>query len=152
VTHDGYAFVHKGVNRLAAAATTLRRRATSTSRLARDYISNFDSIRLIRYIKNTILNFLVDCSSGLNKCLLDILRGLCRCLHEDKSMFLCKLLAFLIAHCTPVRQITLVPDKHYRHVSIRMLPRILQPACKVVESLPPSDIVDQKSTSSASVV
>ena len=52
-------------------------------------------------------------------------------------MFHCKLLAFLIAHRTPVRQITLVPDKHYRHVSIRVLPRILQPACKVVESLPP---------------
>jgi hypothetical protein len=43
--HRRYAFVHKGVSRLAAAATTLRR-ATSTSRLARDYISNFDPIRL----------------------------------------------------------------------------------------------------------
>jgi hypothetical protein len=52
-------------------------------------------------------------------------------------MLLCKLLAFLVAHCTPVRQIRFVSDQHYGHVSIRVLPRVFQPAGKVVEGLPP---------------
>ena len=74
---------------------------------------------------------------GTKHHLLDVLCGFCRCLHEDQAMFLCKLLAFLVAHCTPVRQITFVPNQHYRHVGVGMLPCILQPACEVIESLPP---------------
>ena len=74
---------------------------------------------------------------GTKHHLLDVLCGFCGCLHEDQAMFLCKLVAFLVAHCTPVRQITLVPNQHYRHVGVGMLPRILQPACEVIESLPP---------------
>ncbi|KAG2572092.1 hypothetical protein PVAP13_7KG153910 [Panicum virgatum] len=59
-----------------------------------------------------------------------------RCLHEDQAMFVCKLHAFVVAHCTPVRQITFVPNQHYRHVGVGVLPHILRTAHEVIESLP----------------
>jgi len=68
--------------------------------------------------------------------LLDVLSGFCRCLHEDQAMFVCKLHAFVVAHCTPVRQITFVPNQHYRHVGVGVLPHILRTAHEVIESLP----------------
>jgi hypothetical protein len=35
-------------------------------------------------------------------------------------------------------EIALVADEHDGHVGVGMLPRILQPACQVVECLPPA--------------
>lgn len=72
-------------------------------------------------------------------CLLNILGRLCRGLHEDQPILLGELLPFLRADRPPVGEITLVPDQHDRHVRVRMLPCIFQPARQVVESFPPEE-------------
>jgi hypothetical protein len=50
------------------------------------------------------------------------------------------------------RQIGLVANEHDSHIGVGMLPRILQPACQVVEGFPTRDVIDQQGTSSTPVI
>eukprot|EP00879_Flechtneria_rotunda_P023687 GHRR01025074.1.p1 GENE.GHRR01025074.1~~GHRR01025074.1.p1 ORF type:complete len:133 (+),score=4.67 GHRR01025074.1:868-1266(+) len=67
-------------------------------------VANFDAIGLIGYIKHAILNFLVDLSSSVDECLFHVVCYPSRCLQEDQSMLLSKLLTLLCGHSTTMLQ------------------------------------------------
>lgn len=131
--------------------------ASSCSRLDRGIgpscpVANFDSVRFIGDIENTLLDLLVNFPGRVYERFFHVVGGLGRSFHEDQAMFFCKLLSFFIGNCTSVIEIALVSNQHYCHVGIRMLPRIFQPTRQVVECFAPGDIVDQQSASSTPVV
>ena len=61
-------------------------------------------------------------------------------------------LPLISAHLAPGVHVTLISDQHDYHIWVSILSDFLQPAGKVDECVPPGDVVDQKSTRSASEV
>merc|ERR1719188_1707871 len=49
-------------------------------------------------------------------------------------------------------QVTLVTNEHDDHVTVAVLPGVLQPGSQVVEGVPPGDVVHQQGSSCSSVV
>ena len=64
-------------------------------------------------------------------------------LEENKPILLRKLFTFFIAYCASMIEIRFIPNQHNYHVRIAILSSFLQPASKMIECVPPSDIIHQ---------
>ncbi len=60
---------------------------------------------LVVDVKDSLLDFVVDFSSSVDKCFLDVGRSLCRGLHENQAVLAGKSLALLPFHVSPGFQI-----------------------------------------------
>ena len=112
----------------------------------------FDAMRFVRDVVDPAQDVLVDFLRGFHKRLLDIRRCFRRRFEEDESILLGKFHALLRAHCASMLQVGFVADQHDNHVLVRVLPRLLQPARQMVESVASRDVIDEQCASSTSVV
>merc|ERR550534_1856489 len=103
--------------------------------------TDLDSVSIIRYIVNSLLDHLVNVLCRLNKSFLNVEGSLRRGLHEKQSMLLGKFLSLFWCHLTSVFQVTLISDEHYGHVLVSVLPCFLQPPAKMLEGVSPGDVI-----------
>jgi len=85
---------------------------------------------------------LVNLLGRVDESLLDVGGSFGGSLEEDEAVLLGELLALLGGDGPPVVEVALVADEHDRHVRVRVLPCVLQPARQVVERVPPSNIIN----------
>lgn len=132
--------------------------------------SNLDSVRFVIDVEHALLDLLVDLLGRVDERLLYISSSPCGRLHEHQVVLSRKRLTLLLLHFTSRVQVTgreevstmeivirtadspLVANQHDYHVRVGMLASVLQPGRQVVECLPASDVVDEQSTSSTTVV
>jgi hypothetical protein len=120
--------------------------STGTAARARGRLlsAKSDAETLVADVENTLSDLFVNCLSRLDKCVINIVSGLCTSLQEHQAVFFCECLALLGGNLPLLLQITLVTNKHDGHVVVRVLPRIFEPRIQVIEGLTTRHIVHEQ--------
>lgn len=107
---------------------------------------------LIRNVNFSSNNIVMNFFRRVYKRLLHIVRRLGTRLHENQPILLRKRPPLLRRHRPPMLQIVLVPNQHYYHVALTVLPRLLEPAGEVFEGVTAGNVVDEQCAGRAAVV
>mmetsp|Transcript_34199 Transcript_34199/g.55014 ORF Transcript_34199/g.55014 Transcript_34199/m.55014 type:complete len:261 (-) Transcript_34199:62-844(-) len=113
--------------------------------------ADLDAAAFAAEVVDVVLDVLVDLPGGLDEGLLHILSRLRRGLPEDQAVVSCKLRTLFIGDLTAL-QVTLVANEHDHHVGVGVLSSLLQPACQMIKSVTPGDVIHQQSTAGTAIV
>ena len=116
------------------------------------FVAHADPALVVRKVVHAAVDVFVDDRRRLQKCFFNIGGGLSGCLHEDQTMLTSEHLSFVGAHLSSRIQVTLISDKHDRHIGVSVLFDLLEPSGQVREGVPPSDVVHEQGTSRAAVI